>query len=108
MKMISIASIAALLAAASTPAVAGESSSAWGTMGYTSRAQVSANLHKTEGDNAQIATIGREVTSMYRSISSCGYCVYNQITGDSNSINGNSITGSNSGRVSSTGTFGSN
>jgi hypothetical protein len=94
--------------AAATPASAGESAAAWGTMGYNggaAHALASAQLHQVEGQNAQTATIGNAVTTMYRSISSCGNCVYNQITGDNNSINGNTITGNNSGKTSSTGTF---
>ena len=103
-----LCSIAVMLTAGSTPVMAGEAASAWGTVSTNTRALVSATLHKTEGDNAQIASVGNGVSTMYRSISSCGYCVYNQITGNQNSINGNTITGSNSGQVTSTGNFGSN
>jgi hypothetical protein len=88
--------------------LAGPATNAWGTMGSggsSAQALNSALLHKTEGENAQIQTIGKDVTSMYRSVTSCGYCVYNQITGDSNSINGNTISGSNSGTNTATGTF---
>ncbi len=89
-------------------AQAGQSTSAWATMGSNGghgAAIASAQLHQLEDANAQAATIGNSVTTMYRSISSCGYCVYNQITGNSNSINGNTISGSNSGTVTSNGTF---
>ena len=102
------ASAALVIAGFATPALAGESAAAWGTLGYnggSSRALASAQLHQTEAANAQVETVGKSVTTMYRSISSCGYCVYNQITGDQNSINGNTITGSNSGKTTSTGTF---
>ena len=100
--------LALALGTSAGPALAGPATSAWGTMGSggsSGQALNSALLHKTEGENAQIQTIGKEVTSMYRSVTSCGYCVYNQITGDSNSINGNTISGTNSGTVTSTGTF---
>lgn len=100
--------LAALALMVATPALAGPATNAWGTMGSggsSAQALNSALLHKTEGENAQIQTIGKDVTSMYRSVTSCGYCVYNQINGDSNSINGNTITGSNSGQTTATGTF---
>jgi len=103
-----LALIALVLGTAQAPALAGPATSAWGTMGANGSSTLAINsalLHKTEGDNAQIQTIGRDVTSMYRSVTSCGYCVYNQINGDSNSINGNTITGSNSGQTTATGTF---
>ena len=115
MKLRNIAAVAAsamlLGSAFSSPAFAGESAAAWGTLGYnggSARALASAQLHQVEGTNAQQETIGKSVTTMYRSISSCGYCVYNQITGDQNSINGNTISGTNSGTVTATGTFGGN
>ena len=103
-----LAAIALAMGSLSTPAFAGPAANAWGTLGSggtQGQAIYSAQLHKTEGDNAQIQTIGKDVTSMYRSVTSCGYCVYNQITGDSNSINGNTISGSNSGTTTSTGSF---
>jgi hypothetical protein len=103
-----IAAIALMLGTAPAPALAGPASVAWGTIGSggsSAQALNSAVLHKTEGENAQIQTIGKDVTSMYRSVTSCGYCVYNQITGNSNSINGNTISGSNTGQITSTGNF---
>lgn len=103
-----LAAIALMIGTTASPAIAGPATSAWGTMGAggsSGQALNSALLHKTEGENAQIQTIGKDVTSMYRSVTSCGYCVYNQITGDSNSINGNTISGSNSGQTTATGTF---
>ena len=96
------------LGTAVSPALAGPATNAWGTQGSggaTGQALYSAQLHKTEGENAQIQTIGKDVTSMYRSVTSCGYCVYNQITGDANSINGNTISGTNTGQTTATGTF---
>lgn len=108
-KAAALATAAALtLAMPAAPALAGESAAAWGTLGYSggrSGAIASAQLHQAEGANAQTESLGRSVATMYRSISSCGYCVYNQITGDNNSINGNTISGSNSGQTSATGTF---
>lgn len=103
-----LAAIALMLGTAQAPALAGPATSAWGTMGTggsSAQALNSALLHKTEGENAQVQTIGKDVTSMYRSVTSCGYCVYNQINGDSNSINGNTISGTNSGQISATGSF---
>lgn len=103
-----LSAFALVLATAQAPALAGPATNAWGTMGSggaSAQALNSALLHKTEGENAQIQTIGKDVTSMYRSVTSCGYCVYNQINGDSNSINGNTINGSNSGQTTATGTF---
>jgi hypothetical protein len=102
------AALVLALGTSSAPALAGPANVVWGTggsAGSSGPALYSAQLHKTEGENAQIQTIGKDVTSMYRSVTSCGYCVYNQITGDSNSINGNTISGTNTGTVTSTGTF---
>jgi hypothetical protein len=107
-KTASVFAAALMLGMAATPAFAGPAANAWGTMGAggaQGQALYSAQLHKTEGDNAQIQTIGKDITSMYRSVTSCGNCVYNTITGDSNSINGNTIDGKNSGSITSTGTF---
>jgi len=103
-----IVALALVLGTGAAPAFAGPATSAWGTMGSngsSTQAINSALLHKTEGENAQVQTIGKDVTSMYRSVTSCGYCVYNQINGNSNSINGNTISGSNSGNNTATGTF---
>ena len=103
-----LAALAVLLGTSAAPALAGPATSAWGTMGSggsSAQALNSALLHKTEGDNAQIQTIGKDVTSMYRSVTSCGNCVYNTITGDSNSINGNTIDGKNTGSITASGTF---
>lgn len=103
-----LAACALIIGASSAPALAGPATVAWGTAGSggsAGQALNSATLHRTEGESAQIQTIGRDVTSMYRSVTSCGNCVYNQINGDSNSINGNTITGSNTGQTTATGTF---
>ncbi len=103
-----IAAFALMISASAAPALAGPATVAWGTNGSggsAGQALNSATLHRTEGESAQIQTIGRDVTSMFRSVTSCGNCVYNQITGDSNSINGNTITGSNTGQTTATGTF---
>lgn len=101
-----LAAFGAVLGLGIAPAHAGQSSAAWATIGGSNKAIVSAQLHQLESANAQAATIGNSVTTMYRSITSCGYCVYNQITGNENSINGNTISGSNSGTVTSNGSFG--
>jgi hypothetical protein len=90
------------------PAFAGDATQGWGMGGNAtndSSGNASASLHLVEGQNAQIVTIGRDVTSMYRSVTSCGVCVYHSITGDRNSISGNSSEGSNSGDVDASGTF---
>jgi hypothetical protein len=103
-----LATLAIMLGTSAAPAMAGPATSAWGTMGSggsSAQALNSALLHKTEGDNAQIQTIGKDVTSMYRSVTSCGNCVYNTITGDANSINGNTIDGKNTGSITASGTF---
>lgn len=103
-----LAAFALLFTVGTAPVLAGPATNAWGTTGSggsSGQALNSALLHKTEGENAQVQTIGRDVTSMYRSVTSCGNCVYNQITGDSNSINGNTISGSNTGPTTATGTF---
>ncbi|MFM9937548.1 MAG: hypothetical protein ACKVOL_15285 [Novosphingobium sp.] len=103
-----LAALALTFGAPLSPAMAGPATSAWGTQGSggaQGQALYSAQLHKTEGENAQIQTIGRDITSMYRSVTSCGNCVYNTITGDANSINGNTIDGKNSGDISATGNF---
>ena len=102
-----LTTLALTLGAPLSPAMAGPSASAWGTKGASSAqgALYSAQLHKAEGDNAQVETIGRDVVNMYRNITSCGVCVYNTITGDSNSITGNTIDGSNTGAITATGRF---
>ena len=90
------------------PALAGDQTVAWGTgggAGTSGRLIASATLHKLEGEYAQIESIGRQVTTMFRSVTSCGTCVYYSIEGDRNSINGNSVTGSNSGTVTGSANF---
>jgi hypothetical protein len=105
-----LALAACLLAgfATSGGALAGDATVAWGTGGIggaSGRMIASATLHATEGTNAQVETIGREVVGMNRSVTSCGVCVYNTIQGERNSINGNSVSGTNAGAVSSTARF---
>ncbi len=84
---------------------AGDTGIAWGTVGGTMPLSTSASLHNQEGNNAQIATIGRDITSIYRSVTSCGSCVYYNITGNGNEIEDNYASGINSGDINATGTF---
>lgn len=88
--------------------MAGDASVAWGTAGFggtSSRLTSSATLHKLEGENAQIVEIGRDITSMYRSVTACGTCVYYSIDGDNNEISDNSASGINSGDINASGSF---
>ncbi len=107
--LLKISALALLISNVAGPAAASDTTQAWGTMGgagAVSRAQSSSNLHRLEGENAQLVSIGNNVSSMYRTVTSCGYCVYNQITGNSNSIDGNTINGTNTGTTTSTANFG--
>ena len=107
--LLKISALALLISNVAGPATASDSAQAWGTMGgagAVSRSQSSSNLHRVEGENAQLVSIGNNVSSMYRTVTSCGYCVYNQINGNSNSIDGNTINGTNSGTTTSTANFG--
>ena len=104
-----ISALVFLMSNVTGSAFASDTTQAWGTMsssGANSRSQSSAALHRSEGENAQLVTIGNNVTSMYRTVTSCGFCVYNQITGNSNSIDGNTLNGTNSGTTTSTAEFG--
>ncbi len=83
--------------------MAGNASIAWGTGGSPSDPAVrSATIHQLETSTAEKVAKSK---NWNQSITSCGVCTYYQITGDNNSINGNSISAENNGAVSSDGTY---
>lgn len=87
----------------STAAQAGNASVIWGTGGPSADPGLrSANLHFMSGQIAEQVARSR---SWNQSITSCGVCIYYQITGNYNSISGNSTTSSNFGDVQSDGQF---
>jgi hypothetical protein len=97
--------LAALLGSAAI-AQAADAGRAWGTVGVPGQAFLnSALFHQAEGQNALNAEFGRNQGGPFRSVTACGTCVHITITGNQNSVNGNSITQSNFGAVSATGIF---
>ena len=94
---------------AAAPAVAGDPSAAWGTGGGggsgASPVMASATYQNTEMKNAQMVTMGRNVTIINNSISSCGSCTYYSITGNDNSIADNNVDSKNFGNTESEGTI---
>jgi len=100
--------VSALLLALASQASA-DATSVWGTSGSRSGSgatnTASAIMHRTQGEVAQIATIGRSINTMYRSNTSCGSCIYFQIEGDDNVISSNDANSSNSGSITATAYF---
>ncbi len=95
--------IFALLACAANGALAGNASVAWGTGGTSADPMLrSASLHALED---QIAESVAKAKTWNQSITACGICTYYNVTGDNNTISGNSITASNSGSISANGSF---
>ncbi len=94
---------------AAAPAVAGDPSVAWGTAGGggagPSPVMASATYQNTEMKNAQMVTMGKNVTIINNSITSCGSCTYYSITGNDNSIAENSVNSTNFGKTESEGTI---
>ncbi len=97
----------ALIFSSSIPAVADSSSRAWGTggAGTQGRGVASATMHQLESQTARVVQAGSDSINMNRSVQSCGVCTYYQITGDQNSIAGNSAFGTNAGSITANGTF---
>jgi hypothetical protein len=84
---------------------AADAAQAWGTVSTPGQQFVnSALLHQSSGTIAQQVEAGRD-SSPFKSVTSCGTCTTITITGNNNSVSGNSITSTNSGTVSSTGIF---
>lgn len=100
--------LATILLMLASPASA-DATNAWGTSGSrggaSSSGTASAILNKSQGEIAQIATIGRNIKTMYRSNTSCGSCVYYQIEGDDNTISENAAESSNTGSITSEAVF---
>lgn len=98
-----------LLLFAAAPAVAGDPSAAWGTAGGggsgASPVMASATYQNTEMKNAQMVTMGKNVTIINNSITSCGSCTYYSITGNYNSIADNNVNSTNFGKTESEGTI---
>jgi hypothetical protein len=86
-------------------AQAADAAVAWGTMGTPGQQFVnSALLHQAGGTIAQQVEAGRD-GGPFKSVTACGTCTTITITGNNNSVFGNSITSTNFGTVSSTGIF---
>ena len=100
--------VSALILAFASQASA-DATSAWGTSGSSGGSggvsTASAIMHRSQGELAQIATIGRNISTMYRSNSSCGSCIYYQIEGDDNTISSNDAISSNTGSITSNAEF---
>lgn len=94
---------------AAAPAAAADPSTAWGTasaaMGSGGSIMASANFQNTEMRNAQMITMGKNVSIINNTINTCGSCTYYSITGNDNSIADNSVVSSNSGKLQNEGTI---
>jgi len=81
---------------------------AWGTVSVPGQVLLdSAETHFEEGQAAQTLSQGPNFgnTSGFPAVTSCGTCTTITIQGNNDSINGNSISSTNSGTVTSNGTF---
>jgi hypothetical protein len=94
---------------ATTPALAGDPSVVWGTAGGGgaggSPVVASATYQNIEMKNAQMVTMGKNVTIINNSITSCGSCTYYSITGSDNTIADNNVNSTNFGKTQSEGTI---
>jgi len=87
-------------------AFAADSVRAWGSSSNTNmQLQASSSYHQVGGQTAQIVNSGGETRITYKTVTTCGVCTYNTNTGNNNTIDGNSVTSTNSGSVTSTATF---
>lgn len=100
---------AGLFLIAAAPVAASDPSSAWGTvsasMGGGGSIMASANFQNTEMRNAQMITMGKNVSIINNTINTCGSCTYYSITGNDNSIADNSVVSTNNGRLENEGTI---
>lgn len=84
-------------------ALANDPSSAWGTLAASpsnaSPIMDSAVLQNTEMKNAQMVTMGKNVTIVNNTINTCGSCTYYSITGNSNTIADNKVVSTNNGTL---------
>lgn len=94
------------------PAEAGDAGHAWGTISNPGQGLLnSAATHVQQGTTAGIidrgagSSTGGTSSSGFPAVTSCGTCTTITIQGNNNSISGTSITSSNTGVVTSTGTF---
>jgi hypothetical protein len=86
-------------------AQAADAARAWGTIGSPGQQFLNSDLgHSAAGTSAQQIAAG-QTGGPFHSVTACGTCVTFSITGNQNSINGNSITQTNTGSVTNTGTF---
>jgi hypothetical protein len=92
---------------AAAPVAAADPSTAWGTasasMGGGGSIMASANFQNTEMKNAQMVTMGKNVTIINNTINTCGSCTYYSITGNDNSIADNSVVSTNNGKLQNEG-----
>ena len=99
----------ALCLSAIVPALAADPSVAWGTAGGggggANPLMASAGFQNTEMKNAQMVTMGKNVTIINNTISNCGSCTYYSITGDGNSIADNTVQSTNNGKIETRGTI---
>lgn len=91
------------------PALANDPSVAWGTASANpssvSPVMDSATYQNTEMKNAQMVTMGKNVTIINNSINTCGSCTYYTITGNDNSIAENSVVSTNNGTLQNEGSI---
>lgn len=95
-------------ASTATPTMSSSASSAWATSGGTggqTQAEQSNTIHSSDTQIANSVAEGRAASTTNSSITACGYCVFINVSGNANSINGNSFTGTNSGSITNTGTI---
>lgn len=106
-QQVSFAFALSLFAAA--PVLANDPSSAWGTLAASpsggSPVMDSAVYQNTEMKNAQMVTIGKNVTIINNSINTCGSCTYYSITGNDNSIADNKVVSTNNGTLRTEGSI---
>lgn len=85
---------------------AADSTRAWGASSNTAnQMQSSAAYHVAAGQSAQIIGTGSDTRPIYKTVTTCGVCIYNTNTGNNNTIQGNSVTSTNSGSVSAAASF---
>lgn len=94
----------ALIVTQAAGAYAADGGRAWGTIGVPGQTFLnSVQMHQSSGAVALQDAQGRE--GPFKNVTSCGSCTNITITGDNNSINGNTITNHNFGDVTSKGWF---
>ena len=98
--------IVAAAAAFCSAAQAADAAHAWGTVSNPGAELLnSATTHLEAAQGAQIVSEGAGFGSGFPAVTSCGTCTTITIQGDNDTINGNTISSTNSGTVTSNGFF---